>query len=92
VYAPNDHQLQLSFIQALSQTVVSVTNTSKLIITGEWNTTLHSNDINVVGLHGKKLAIETQSSASWKNWVLLMFSVGCTQTKGLTPMNQKRSN
>ena len=44
VYAPNDHQLQLSFSQALSQTVVSVTNTSKLIITGDWNTTLHSID------------------------------------------------
>ena len=44
VYTPNDHQLQLSFIQALSQTIVSVSNTSKLIISGDWNTTLHSID------------------------------------------------
>jgi len=29
VYAPNDHQLQLSFIQALSHPIASVTNTSK---------------------------------------------------------------
>ena len=95
VYAPNDHQLQLSFIQALSQTIVSVTNTSKLIITGDWNTTLHSIDKRG-GAPWKetseKLVIETQLSASWKNWVLLMFSVSCTQTKGLIPMNQKRSN
>ena len=95
VYAPNDQQLQLYFIQALSQTIVSVTNTSKVIITGDWNTTLHS-----IYKRGwapwketiEKLVIETQLSASWKNWVLLMISVSCTQTKGLIPMNQKCSN
>ena len=40
VYAPCDPQNQFCFIQNLS----TVTNTSKVIIVGDWNTTLHSID------------------------------------------------
>lgn len=44
VYAPCDSQNQSLFIQNLATNVVSKTNTSKAIITGDWNTTLQSID------------------------------------------------
>ena len=44
VYAPCDLQNQSIFIQNLSSYIVSKTNTSKLIIAGDSNTTLHSID------------------------------------------------
>ena len=44
VYAPCDPQNQCCFIQNLCTVIVSNTNTSKVIIVGDWNTTLHSID------------------------------------------------
>ena len=42
VYAPCDSQQQSLFIQNLCTDIVSKTNTSRIIIAGDWNTTLHS--------------------------------------------------
>ena len=44
VYAPCDPQNQCCFIQNLCTVIVSNTNKSKVIIVGDWNTTLHSID------------------------------------------------
>ena len=44
VYAPCDSQHQTFFIQNLCTNIVSKANTSKIIIAGDWNTTLHSID------------------------------------------------
>ena len=66
VYAPCDLQNQSIFIQNLSSYIVSKTNTSKLIIAGDWNTTLHSTDKHG-GRPWMKQVIETLFSILWTN-------------------------
>ena len=44
IYAPCDSQQQTLFTQNLCTDIVSKTNTSRTIIPGDWNTTLHSID------------------------------------------------
>ena len=41
IYAPNELQQQLMFIKNLGRIVNSETDISRLVITGDWNTTLH---------------------------------------------------
>ena len=43
-YAPCDFQQQSLFIQNLCTDIVSKTNTSRITIAGDWNTTLRSID------------------------------------------------
>ena len=44
IYAPTDYRDQDRFIQILSEQLVSKTDTSKIIIAGDWNTTLNPID------------------------------------------------
>ena len=44
VYAPNDCSEQEQFIRILSEKLVSKTDTTKLIISGDWNATLNNID------------------------------------------------
>ena len=44
IYAPNEIQQQLMFIKNLGRIVNSETDISRLVITGDWNTTLHRID------------------------------------------------
>ena len=44
IYAPNEHREQEQFIRTLSEKLISKTDTSKIIITGDWNTTLNKID------------------------------------------------
>ena len=44
VYAPNDFRDQDDLIKTLSEQVISKTDTSKVIIAGDWNTTLNQID------------------------------------------------
>ena len=44
VYAPTDPREQIDFINSFSKKIISLTNTSSLIIAGDWNTTLSSLD------------------------------------------------
>ena len=39
VYAPNDYRKQEQFIRILGEKFVSETDTTKLIISGDWNVT-----------------------------------------------------
>ena len=39
VYAPNDYREQEQFIRILGEKIVSKTDTTKLIISGDWNAT-----------------------------------------------------
>ena len=39
VYAPNDYREQEQFIRILGEKLVSKTDTTKLIISGDWNAT-----------------------------------------------------
>ena len=66
VYAPCDSQQQSLFIQNLCTDIVSKTNTSRIIIAGDWNTTLHSID-KMEGVHGKKQAIGITFLVLWTN-------------------------
>ena len=40
IYAPNDYRDQDNFIKTLSECIISKTNTSRVIIAGDWNLTL----------------------------------------------------
>ena len=44
VYAPTDPREQIDFISSFSKKIMSLTNTSSLIIAGDWNTTLNPLD------------------------------------------------
>ena len=44
VYAPTDPREQIDFINSFSKKIISLTNTSSLIIAGDWNTTLNPLD------------------------------------------------
>ena len=44
VYAPNDYREQEQFIRTLGEKLVSKTDTTKLIISGDWNATLNKID------------------------------------------------
>ena len=44
VYAPNDYRKQEQFIRILGEKLVSKTDTTKLIISGDWNATLNKLD------------------------------------------------
>ena len=44
VYAPTDKREQIDFIDFLSKKVISLTDTSNLVIAGDWNTTLSAMD------------------------------------------------
>ena len=44
VYAPNDYREQEQFIRILGEKLVSKTDTTKLIISGDWNATLNKID------------------------------------------------
>ena len=44
IFAPNEHREQEQFIRTLSEKQISKTDTSKIIITGDWNTTLNKID------------------------------------------------
>ena len=44
VYAPNDYREQEQFIRILGKKLVSKTDTTKLIISGDWNATLNKID------------------------------------------------
>ena len=44
VYAPNDYCEQEKFIRILGEKLVSKTDTTKLIISGDWNATLNKID------------------------------------------------
>ena len=68
VYAPCDSQQQLSFIQNLGINVVSKTDTSKSIITGDWNTTLQSIDKRGGGRGGRP-SCETSCRNSLLNFM-----------------------
>ena len=68
IYAPTDYRDQDRFIQILSEQLVSKTDTSKIIIAGDWILLLIQS-INVVVSTGKLRAIETHLSISWKNLI-----------------------
>ena len=44
IYAPTDYRDQDNFIRSLGELLMSNTNTSNVIITGDWNTTLNPID------------------------------------------------
>ena len=44
VYAPTDHREQIDFMNSFSKKIITSTDTSNLIIAGDWNTTLNSLD------------------------------------------------
>ena len=44
VYAPTDPREQIDFINSFSKKIISLTNTSSVIIAGDWNTTLNPLD------------------------------------------------
>ena len=44
VYVPNDYRKQEQFIRILGEKLVSKTDTTKLIISGDWNATLNKID------------------------------------------------
>ena len=44
IYAPNDYRDQDNFIQTLSEYITSKTDTSRVIIAGDWNLTLNRID------------------------------------------------
>ena len=44
VYAPNDYREQEQFIRILGEKLVSKTDTTKLIISGDWDATLNKTD------------------------------------------------
>ena len=44
VYAPTDPREQIDFINSFSKKIISLTNTSSVIIAGDWNATLNSLD------------------------------------------------
>ena len=44
IYAPNDYRDQDNFINTLSEYIISKTNTSRVIIAGDWNLTLNRID------------------------------------------------
>lgn len=44
IYAPNDYRDQDGFIKTLTEQLVSKTDTSKVILSGDWNTTLNRID------------------------------------------------
>ena len=44
IYAPTDYREQTNFIESLIKKIVSATDSSNLIIAGDWNTTLNSID------------------------------------------------
>ena len=41
VYPPTDPREEIDFINSFSKKIISLTNTSSLIIAGDWNTTLN---------------------------------------------------
>ena len=44
IYAPNDYRKQEQFIKILSENIAAKTDVSKVIIAGDWNTTLKQTD------------------------------------------------
>ena len=44
IYAPTDYREQEIFIQMLSENLISKTDTSSVIVVGDWNTTLNKLD------------------------------------------------
>ena len=44
IYAPNDYRNEDNFIKTLSECIISKTNTSRVIIAGDWNLTLNRID------------------------------------------------
>ena len=58
VYAPTDYRLQIPFSQKLNHLLVSKTCISKVIVVGDWNTTLSHLD-RLVGFHGERQVIGT---------------------------------
>ena len=44
VYAPTDKRAQIDFLDLLSKKVISLTDTSNLIIAGDWDTKLNAVD------------------------------------------------
>ena len=44
VYAPTDLREQIDFINSFSKKMISLTDTSNLVIAGDWNTTLNALD------------------------------------------------
>ena len=59
IYAPTDYREQLEFIDLPSMKIISLTDTSNLIIAGDWNTTLN--------------AIDKQGGLPWKETNLIYF-------------------
>ena len=66
IYAPNDLQQQLMFIKNLGRIVNLETDISRLVITGDWNMTLHRID-NLAVVPGNPQSIETLSLILWTN-------------------------
>ena len=44
IYAPTDYHEQIDFIKSFTKKIISLTDSSNLIIAGDWNTTLNSID------------------------------------------------
>ena len=44
IYAPTDCREQIDFIESFTKKIISLTDSSNLIIAGDWNTTLNSID------------------------------------------------
>ena len=78
--APNDYRDQDNFIKTLSECIISKTNTSRVIIAGDWNLSWIEL-INKVVNHGKQQLIETLFLTLWMNLSYWHIST-------ITPKNQ----
>ena len=58
IYAPNNQNEQLEFLQELNNCLIDKSELTTLIVGGDWNCTLSKND-KIGGNHGKQQIIET---------------------------------
>ena len=61
IYAPTDYREQDFFIRRLSEQLISNTDTSKVVISGDWNTTLNTID---------KRGGQPWKAANYRNFIL----------------------
>ena len=88
VYAPTDPREQIDFINSFSKKIISLTNTSSLIIAGDWNTTLNPLD-KQGGLTWKETNYRNSLVHFKKEANLIdIYIVNCTPKINRTHMNQ----
>ena len=89
IYAPNDYRDQDNFINTLSEYIISKTDTSRVIIAGDWSLTPLIELINKVVNHGKQQLIETLFLTLWMNLILLTYIDNYTQEPNPLLTSQK---